>query len=96
MPKKKEEPLSDLPVEWIDELPIQFRPSPFDAIAQRVFTTGKIAKIRSKENSVYTLANRLRHRFKVQELTVEVTGRATHDGWFIFIYLDNERKRNHA
>ena len=73
-------------VEWIDELPAQFRPSPFDEVAQRVAATGKVAQVESTENAVYTLASRLRKRYISQKLGVKVTGRATLDGWFIFIY----------
>ena len=78
--------MEELSVEWIEELPAQFRPSPFDEIAQRVASTSEVAKIASTKNAVYTLASRLRKRYKAQKLGVKVTGRATHGGWFIFIY----------
>lgn len=81
----KEDVLTELSVEWLDELPVQFRPSPFDEVAKRVADTGEVAKVESTKNSVYTLASRLRKRYKDQKLGLKVQGRATQDGWFIFI-----------
>ena len=78
--------MTELSIEWLEELPAQFRPSPFDEVAQRVVKTGQVAQIASTKNAVYTLASRLRKRFIAQKLNLKVTGRATHDGWFIFIY----------
>jgi uncharacterized membrane protein YfbV (UPF0208 family) len=73
--------LTDINVEWVDEVPERFRATPFDEVAQRVRDTGNVAKITTTQTSVHTLATRLRKRFK----DLDVTGRTTADGWFVFI-----------
>ena len=73
--------MSDISVEWLDEVPELYRSTPFDEVAQRVRDTGKVANISTTSKSLHTLAARLRKRFK----DLKVEGRTLPDGWFVYI-----------
>jgi len=75
--------MTDISVEWVEEVPERLWPSPYDELAQRVRESGKVAKLTSKEGSLHTLASRLRERYP----DLEVKGRTTPDGYFVFVYV---------
>lgn len=73
--------MTNISVEWVEEIPDRLSRSPYDPIADQVRQTGKIAKIETTKGTMSTLANRLRNRYK----DLEVKSRTTEDGFFVFI-----------
>lgn len=74
--------MSGINYELVDEVPERLKPSSqYDPVADAVRKTGRVAKITSSENSLHTLANRLRGRYP----DLEVKARTAEDGYFVFI-----------
>ena len=76
--------MTDISVEWVEEVPERLRPSPYDEIAEGVRESGKVAKITTSKGSLHTLANRLRHRKTFNGLGIK--GRTTPDGHFVYVF----------
>ena len=74
--------MTDISVDWVDEVPERLRTSPYDEIAERVRESSKVAKITTSKGSLHTLANRLRHRYP----DLGIKGRTTSDGHFVFVF----------
>lgn len=79
--------LTDVVVDWVDEVPERVRVSPYDEVAERVRESGQIAKIKTSEGSLHTLAGRLRRRFT--DLRVE--GRKIPDEGY-YVYMSRKEK----